>query len=217
MMMMSGGIDSPVAAYLLMKRGMKVEFIHFAAPPYTQEAVITKIKDLCKCLTKYQPMIKLHIVPFTDLQTSIYEHAGESYAITVMRRMMVRIAFRYSVRKRCSAIATGESIGQVASQTLKSLEVINQVTNYPILRPLATYDKLDIVKLSRKIQTYDISIRPYEDCCTIFKSKNPAISPKLREVKRIEDLWDFESQIFQAIKQTVTFTITDKEENPEIF
>lgn len=217
MMMMSGGIDSPVAAYLLMKRGMKVDFIHFASPPYTQEAVITKVKDLAKKLTRYQPLIKLHIVPFTELQTKIYEHAGESYPITIMRRMMVRIAYRYAIRKRTNALATGESIGQVASQTLKSMEVINQVTNYLILRPLATYDKLDIVNLAKKIQTYDISIRPYEDCCTIFKVKNPAIAPKLREVKRIEALWDYEKQIFDAIKQTVTVSITDAEEQSNLF
>lgn len=217
MMMMSGGIDSPVAAYLLMKRGMKIDFIHFASPPYTQEAVITKVKDLARQLTRYQPMIKLHIVPFTEIQTKIYEHAGESYPITIMRRMMVRIAYRYSIRKRCNALATGESIGQVASQTLASMEVINQVTNYLILRPLATYDKLDIVNLSKKIGTYDISIRPFEDCCTIFKVKNPAIAPKLREVKRIEELWDFEKQIFDAIKQTTTITITDHDEHDELF
>ena len=198
-MMMSGGIDSPVAAYLLMKRGVMCEFIHFASPPYTSEAVLDKIQDLAKKLNRYQEKIVIHVVPFTKLQVAIYEHADESYAITIMRRMMYRLAERLAKQRKCYAVANGESVGQVASQTLASMLVINEVTSYPIIRPVSIMDKTEIIKIARKIDTYDISIRPYEDCCTIFEPKNPKTAPKLDVSKEIENSFDFETLIQECL------------------
>ena len=199
MHMLSGGIDSPVAAYLMMKRGVTVECIHFASPPYTQEAVIYKLMDLLTKLNRYQPRIRLHIVPFTKIQEAIYDNAPESYCITIMRRMMYRLAARLAKRRNCPVISTGESVGQVASQTLQSMATINEVTSTPVIRPCATMDKLEIIKLSKKIDTYDISIRPYEDCCTIFTPKAPKTAPKLEEAKEYEEKFDFESLINEAL------------------
>ena len=199
MHMLSGGIDSPVAAYLMMKRGVTIECIHFASPPYTQEAVIYKLEDLLHKLNRYQARIRLHIVPFTKLQEAIYDHAPESYCITLMRRMMYRLASRLAKRRNCLVISTGESIGQVASQTLQSIKTINEVTNLPVIRPCATMDKLEIISLSKKIDTYEISIRPYEDCCTIFTPKAPKTAPKLEQVEEFEKLFDYESLINEAL------------------
>ena len=199
MHMLSGGIDSPVAAYLLMKRGVTIECIHFASPPYTQEAVIYKLIDLLKKLNRYQPRIRLHIVPFTKIQEAIYDNAPESYCITIMRRMMYRLASRLAKRRNCPVISTGESVGQVASQTLQSMHVINEVTSIPVIRPCATMDKLEIIKYSEKIDTYEISIRPYEDCCTIFTPKAPKTAPDLEEAKKFEEKFDYESLISDAL------------------
>ena len=148
MMMISGGIDSPVAAYLLMKRGVTIECIHFASPPYTSEAVIYKLQDLLHVLNKYQPRIRLHVIPFTKLQLEIYKHADESYAITIMRRMMFRLATILAKRRNCPVVASGESLGQVASQTVQSMNVINEVTNIPVIRPCVCMDKTEIIKIS---------------------------------------------------------------------
>ena len=199
MHMLSGGIDSPVAAYLLMRRGIKIECIHFASPPYTNVGVIEKLKDLLSRLNKYQPEIRLNIIPFTKIQEEIYRNADESYAITVMRRMMFRLADRLAHRRRCPAISSGESVGQVASQTLESMYTINEVTKLPVLRPVVTMDKVDIIKLARKIDTYDISIRPFEDCCTIFAPKNPKTKPSLEKAKEYEEKFDFETLINEAL------------------
>ena len=199
MHMLSGGIDSPVAAYLMMKRGVSIECIHFASPPYTQQGVIYKLEDLLKVLNKYQSRIRLHIVPFTKIQEAIYDNAPESYCITLMRRMMFRLAAALAKRRNCPVISSGESIGQVASQTLQSMHVINAVTNTPIIRPLATTDKTEIIKISRKIGTYDISIRPYEDCCTIFTPKAPKTAPHLDEVEEFEKRFDYETLIKEAL------------------
>ena len=197
--MLSGGIDSPVAAYLMMKRGVTIECIHFASPPYTQEAVIYKLEDLLRKLNRYQARIRLHIVPFTKIQEAIYDNAPESYCITLMRRMMYRLADRLAKRRNCVVISNGESIGQVASQTLQSIKTINEVTNTPVLRPCATMDKLEIIALSKKIDTYEISIRPYEDCCTIFTPKAPKTAPKLEQVEEFEKLFDYETLINEAL------------------
>ena len=199
MHMLSGGIDSPVAAYLLMRRGVKIECIHFASPPYTQEAVIYKLEDLLHKLNRYQPEIRLNIVPFTKIQEAIYDNAPESYCITLMRRMMYRLAARLAEKRKCPVISSGESVGQVASQTLQSIHVINEVTSTPVIRPCATMDKLEIISLSKKIDTYEISIRPYEDCCTIFTPKAPKTAPQLEEAKRYEEKFDFESLIEEAL------------------
>ena len=217
LMMMSGGIDSPVACYLMMKRGIKMECIHFAAPPYTNQAVITKITDLLKVLSKYQGEIKLYIVPFTKLQVEIYHYAKESYAITIMRRMMYRIATIVAKRSNCLVISNGESIGQVASQTLKSIAEIENVTTLPVIRPLAIFDKTDIIKISRDINTYDISIRPFEDCCTIFDPKNPTTQPKADIIEKIESSFDYEALVEECVNNLEVIKVDEnyssKEEN----
>lgn len=199
MHMLSGGIDSPVAAYLLMKRGIRIECIHFASPPYTNIGVIEKLKDLLAKLNIYQDSIRLNIVPFTKIQEMIYEVADESYAITIMRRMMFRLASELAKRRHCMAFSSGESVGQVASQTLESMNVINEVTNMPVIRPLVTTDKLEIIDLARKLDTYDISIRPYEDCCTIFAPKNPKTKPALDKAVEYESKFDYQSLIEEAL------------------
>ena len=199
MHMLSGGIDSPVAAYLLMRRGIKIECIHFASPPYTNAGVIEKLKDLLSKLNKYQPEIRLNIIPFTKLQEEIYRNCDESYAITIMRRMMFRLASRLAYRRGCPAISSGESVGQVASQTIESMQTINEVTNLPVLRPVVTMDKVDIIDLARKIDTFDISIRPFEDCCTIFAPKNPKTKPSIAKAKEFEEKFDYESLINEAL------------------
>ena len=211
-MLLSGGIDSPVAAYSLMRRGIKVECLHFAAPPYTSEAVIDKLKDLLKALNLYQNDIKLEIVPFTELQLDIYKYVPEPYCITIMRRMMLRIAEGVARKNGCLAIATGESIGQVASQTLASVQTINAVTSFPILRPLCCSDKLQIISIAEKIGTFDISIRPYEDCCTIFKPKKPKTKPRIDECEEYEAKWDWRSQVARCIEQTKKIYLSEGEE-----
>ena len=199
MHMLSGGIDSPVAAYLLMKRGLRIECIHFASPPYTNIGVIEKLKDLLAKLNIYQDSIRLNIIPFTKIQEKIYETADESYCITIMRRMMFRLASELAKRRNCPAISSGESVGQVASQTIESMNTINEVTNMPILRPLVVTDKLDIIELARKLDTYEISIRPYEDCCTIFAPKNPKTKPALNKAKEYEEKFDYQTLIKEAL------------------
>ena len=208
MHMLSGGIDSPVAAYLMMKRGVSIECIHFASPPYTQMGVIYKLEDLLHVLNRYQTRIRLHIVPFTKIQEAIYDNAPESYCITLMRRMMFRLADGLAKRRKCPVISSGESIGQVASQTLQSMHVINAVTNTPVIRPLATTDKLEIIAISKKIGTYDISIRPYEDCCTIFTPKAPKTMPHQDEVEAFEKKFDYETLIKEALNNIEVKIIT---------
>ncbi len=199
MHMLSGGIDSPVAAYLIMKRGITIECIHFASPPYTNIGVIEKLKDLLKKLNRYQENIRLNIIPFTAIQEEIYRVSDESYAITLMRRMMYRLASGLAKRRHILAISSGESVGQVASQTLDSLNVINDITNMPVIRPLVTTDKEEIINISRRIDTYDISIRPYEDCCTIFAPKNPKTKPNLKKCEEFESKFDYQKMIDDAL------------------
>ncbi len=199
MHMLSGGIDSPVAAYCLLRRGIMIECIHFASPPYTNIGVIEKLKDLLAKLNKYQATIRLNVVPFTKIQEEIYRVSDESYAITLMRRMMFRLASSLAKKRHCLAISSGESVGQVASQTLDSIAVINEVINTPVLRPLVVTDKESIIKISRKIDTYDISIRPFEDCCTIFAPKNPKTRPNLEKCREFEKKVDFDSLLSEAL------------------
>ena len=209
LVMLSGGIDSPVAAYLLLKRGVDITCIHYASPPYTNSGVIDKLEDILHKLTKYQTKIKLYVIPFTKIQEKIYEVSPEGYPITIMRRMMYRLASRLAKRLKINCLANGESIGQVASQTIDSLNVINEVTNMPVLRPLCTYDKVDIIKISEQIGTYDISIRPYEDCCTIFAPVRPKTSPKLEECYEIEKKFNFEPLLEEALKNAELRIIKD--------
>ena len=211
-MLLSGGIDSPVATYALLRRGLLVDCLHFASPPYTQMAVIDKLKDILAKLNTYQADIRLQIVPFTKLQEAIYKYVPEPYCITIMRRMMMRIAYKVAKKNHCLAIATGESIGQVASQTLESLIAINDVTNFPVLRPLAVTDKLSIIATSKRIGTYDISIRPYEDCCTIFKPKKPKTKPRIDECEKYEALFDYEPLIDEAVENLTSIYLSEGQE-----
>ena len=208
MLMISGGIDSPVAGFMMMKRGVKVEAIHFSSPPYTSDMAIYKVKTLLSKLAKIQGQVKFINIPFTKLQLAIYEAAGDRYAITIMRRMMYRIADAFAKKNNCQCIVNGESIGQVASQTLESMQVINEVTNNVIIRPLAIFDKLDIINISKEIDTYETSIMPYEDCCTIFDPKNPTTKPKLSECEKYEAMFDFEALINEAIENAEVEIIT---------
>lgn len=213
MMLLSGGIDSPVAAYLMMKRGISLDFIHFAAPPYTSQGVIDKLHDILKILNRYQANIRLFIVPFTEIQETIYKYTDESYAITLLRRKMYEISARVAQDNRCLALANGESIGQVASQTLASMNVINEVTNIPVLRPLLAMDKEEIMKIARKLKTYDISIRPFVDCCTIFAPIKPKTAPNLRQVKFYESKVDYEPLIQKALENIEVIRINENQEN----
>lgn len=201
MLLLSGGIDSPVAAYALLRRGIRIECVHFASPPYTSMAVLDKLEDIIGKLSVYQEDIKLNIVPFTKLQEAIYENVDEPYCITIMRRMMVRIAVALAEKEHCLALATGESVGQVASQTLDSMVAINDVTNFPILRPLATSDKLSIIATAKRIDTYEISIRPYQDCCTIFAPKAPKTKPKISECERYESRFDWKGLVDECVEK----------------
>lgn len=201
MLMISGGIDSPVAGFMMMKKGVKIEAIHFSAPPYTSDMAIFKVKTLLSQLAKVQGEIKFINIPFTDLQLKIYEVCGDAYAITIMRRMMYRIASIMAKQDKCLCLINGESVGQVASQTLDSMKVINSVCNDVVIRPLATYDKLDIIRISKMINTYDTSIMPYEDCCTIFDPKNPVTKPKEKECLFYESKFDYQSMIDKAIAE----------------
>lgn len=199
MVLLSGGIDSPVASYLVMKRGTYIECIHFASPPYTSQNAQDKVMNLARLVSGYQGDLLVHIVPFTNLQLAIYQNADESYAITLMRRMMMRIATGLAEKRHAQAIATGESIGQVASQTLESMQAINDVTTTPIIRPLVCMDKVEIIDISRKIGTYETSILPFEDCCTIFTPKNPVTKPKIERCEKYEARFDYEKLVQDCI------------------
>ncbi|MBM7660526.1 thiamine biosynthesis protein ThiI [Bacillus mesophilus] len=210
LLLLSGGIDSPVAGYLTMKRGVALEAIHFHSPPYTNDRAKQKVLDLAGKLTSYSKKVKVHLVPFTDIQTMIQKQIPSNYSMTVMRRMMLRIAEQIAERNEILALATGESLGQVASQTLASMNTINEVTNIPIIRPVITMDKLEIIELSKKINTYDISIRPFEDCCTIFTPASPATKPKREKANRFESFYDFSPLIEDAINRTEVVEITEQ-------
>lgn len=199
LVMLSGGIDSPVASYLTMKRGVMIECIHYASPPYTSKAAQDKVLDLARAVAPYQGHVRVHVIPFTQLQLAIYKNCDESYAITIMRRMMYRLAQRVCEKQNCLAIVNGESIGQVASQTLESIQTINCVTQMPVIRPLACMDKLEIIGISKTINTYDISIQPFEDCCTIFTPKKPVTKPTMKRVERLEARFDFEPLLDECI------------------
>ncbi len=207
MLMLSGGFDSPVAGYLAMKRGLTIEAVHFHSPPYTSERARQKVIDLAQQLTDFGGTIKLHIVPFTEIQTTIVSQIPENYTLISTRRMMLRITDEIRRRRNALAIVTGESLGQVASQTLESMHVINNVTNTPIIRPLVTEDKFYIIDMAKKIKTHDISIRPFEDCCTIFTPAAPKTRPRLEKVTHYESYTDFESLLEKAVNETEILTI----------
>lgn len=211
LLMLSGGIDSPVAGYLLAKRGATVEAIHFQSPPYTSDRAKQKVIDLTKKIQSFGGTVKLHLVPFTKAQLAIRDAVPEDYRITIMRRLMFRIAEKEAQRTGALALATGESLGQVASQTLESMNTINQVTNLPVIRPLITMDKLDIARIARKIDTYEISIRPYEDCCTIFLPKAPRTKPDRLHAERFEHFFDADALTEEAVNGIETLTIKSED------
>ncbi len=209
LLMISGGIDSPVAGYLMQKRGVEIEAIHFASPPYTSVRSKQKVLDLMEKNAQYAPRDKVlvHIVPFTDLQRAIYENIPNSYTMTIMRRMMYRVAEGIAKKRDILILGNGESLGQVASQTLASMYAINEVTSMPIIRPVATLDKLEIIDIAKKIDTYEISIRPYEDCCTVFVPENPATNPSLEKCLKYEQNFAFEELVQKCIDETEIMTI----------
>lgn len=210
LLMLSGGIDSPVAGYMAMKRGIKLECIYFESPPHTSLAAKNKVKTLVTKLNKYQPNIKLHVINFTKIQESIYKNIDPSYMITIMRRMMYRISEKLLKERECYVLINGESVGQVASQTLTSMQVINNVTNIPVIRPVACLDKLEIIDIAKKIDTYETSILPFEDCCTIFLPKHPVINPSLEKAIEYEKSFDYQTLIDEAIKTRETIAINNK-------
>ena len=211
LLMLSGGIDSPVAGYLAMKRGIVLDCVYFEAVPHTSIDARNKVISLCKKLSLYTDHINLHIVNFTPIQEAIYKNCREDYCITIMRRMMYRIMDKMTKKYNGLCIINGESIGQVASQTLTSMNVINSVTNVPVIRPVACLDKLEIMDIARKIDTYDISILPYEDCCTVFVPKHPVINPKLETSIEEENKFDYESMIDKAIEELNTIVIREED------
>jgi tRNA uracil 4-sulfurtransferase len=209
MLMLSGGIDSPVAGYLAMKRGLEIEAVHFFSPPFTSERAKQKVIDLVKKLTTYGGTIKLHIVPFTEVQQAIYKQVPNEYSLISTRRAMLKITDALRQRHRALAIVTGESLGQVASQTLESMFVINDVTTTPVLRPLVSMDKTEIIEIAKKIDTHDISILPYEDCCTIFTPRSPKTKPKKEKVVHYESFVDLQPLIEKAVANTETMVIDE--------
>lgn len=216
LLMLSGGIDSPVSGYLAMKRGINIECIYFESPPHTSIEAKNKVISLARHLCEYTDKIKIHVVPFTKIQESIYKNNASSYMITIMRRMMYRISSNVAEKNNCKILINGESIGQVASQTLDSMKVINEVTNVPVIRPVACFDKLEIIDIAKKINTYETSILPFEDCCTIFLPKHPVINPKIDTCLEIEKRFDYESLIKEAIDNIETITVTKNIENKDL-
>lgn len=198
-LMLSGGIDSPVAGYQMLKRGVRLDAIHFHSPPYTSDRSKEKVMDLAEKLSRFGASVKLHIIPFTEIQEEIQKQIPENVSMTTTRRMMLKIADRVREETGALAIITGESLGQVASQTLESLTAINAVTNTPILRPLIAVDKQDIITIAQEINTYEVSIRPYEDCCTIFTPASPKTKPKLEKVEFYESFKSFDDMLEKAV------------------
>lgn len=215
LLMLSGGIDSPVAGYLSLKRGVNIECLYFESPPHTSLNAKNKVLKLAEILNDYSGTIKVHVVPFTKIQEEIYKNIPGNYNITIMRRMMYRIAEKYAKRRNCKILINGESIGQVASQTLNSMVVINNVTNMPVIRPVACLDKLEIIEISKSINTYETSILPYEDCCTIFVPKHPVINPSLEIAQEYEKLINYEELINECIKNIETIKI-EKQKRDEL-
>lgn len=199
MLMLSGGIDSPVAGYLALKRGVDLECLYFESPPHTSLEAKNKVLKLAEILNKYSGNIRVHIVPFTQMQEEIYKKVPHDYMITIMRRMMYRIADRYAKKLNIPILINGESVGQVASQTISSMAVINEVTNMPVIRPVACLDKIEIMDIAKKIDTYETSILPFEDCCTIFVPKHPVINPTLKRCLLYEENFDYETLLNETI------------------
>ncbi len=209
-LMLSGGIDSPVAGFLAMKRGVKIEGVYFESPPHTSENAKNKVIELANILSEYNSSMKLHVINFTKIQEEIYKNIPHEYLITIMRRMMYRITEMIARKNNAHAIINGESIGQVASQTLTSMTVINEVIKTPVIRPVACFDKLEIIDIAKNIGTYETSILPYEDCCTIFVPDHPVINPEHDKCVEYEKLINYEELIYEAVKNHEIIKITNE-------
>ena len=216
MLMLSGGIDSPVAGYLALKRGVDIEAVHFASPPYTSPGALKKAQDLTRKLTKFGGNIQFIEVPFTEIQEEIKAKAPEAYLMTLTRRFMVRITDRIREVRNGLVIINGESLGQVASQTLESMQAINAVTNTPIIRPVVTMDKLEIIDIAQEIDTFDISIQPFEDCCTIFAPDRPKTNPKIKNAEQYEARMDVEALVDRSVAGIMITEITPQAEKDEV-
>lgn len=202
LLMLSGGIDSPVAGYMMAKRGLVVDCIHYVSPPYTSERARMKVEALCEKMTNYCGDIKFYCVPFTEIQEALRDNCPEEYFTVLMRRIMVKIANKICDRDGYGAIITGESVAQVASQTLTALYCTNEAAEYPVFRPVIGMDKKEIIEISRKIETFETSTLPYEDCCTVFSPKHPKTKPRLEDIKAAEQSYDFDSMIEKAVAET---------------
>ena len=209
-LLLSGGIDSPVAGYMLAKRGVELSAVHFESPPYTSEAARDKVLELAKRVSEYAGPIRVHIVPFTEQQLAIRDNCPEEHLTLIMRRMMMMAAERIARRDRCVALITGESLGQVASQTIHALAVTNEVAGMPVFRPLIGMDKDEIVTVARRIDTFETSILPYEDCCTVFVPKHPTTKPKLEQVMHSEEALDMEGLVQKSVDEAVTVTVGEE-------
>lgn len=208
MLLLSGGIDSPVAGWMMAKRGVEIECVHFYSYPYTSERAKEKVIDLARILARFCYKINLHIVPFTEFQLEINEKCPQELLTLIMRRGMMMIAERIAQKTGCLALITGESMGQVASQTIQSLGVTNAVVKMPVFRPLIGMDKNEVIEIARKIDTFETSILPYEDCCTVFVAKHPKTKPKLEEIERHEAVLDMEALVAKAVENTELITVT---------
>ena len=210
LLMLSGGIDSPVAGYLALKRGVRIEGLYFESPPHTSEAAKNKVIKLAQELSKYSGYVKLHVVNFTEIQETILKNCPHEYLITIMRRMMYRISERIAKNANAKVIVNGESIGQVASQTLTSMSVINETIKMPVIRPVACLDKIEIIDIAKKIGTYETSILPFEDCCTIFVPDHPVINPVAALAQEYESSFDYEELIKKCIKEHEIIKVTNE-------
>ena len=202
MLLLSGGIDSPVAGYMLAKRGVHISAVHYVSPPYTSERARLKVEQLCERLTDYCGSIAFFCVPFTEIQEAIKNHCPEEFFTIIMRRLTMEIAQRISEREKCLALITGESVGQVASQTMNAIACTDAVCRIPVFRPLIGMDKTEIVETARKIDTFDISIQPYEDCCTVFTPRHPKVRPLLSDVENAQNGFDFSELVDKAVNDT---------------
>ncbi len=216
LLMLSGGIDSPVAGYLAIKRGVKISAIYFESPPHTSDFAKEKVKKLANVLASYSPNMNLYVINFTKIQEAILKNIPYEYLITIMRRMMYRISLKIANKGNFKILINGESIGQVASQTLTSMSVINKVVDIPVIRPVACFDKLEIIDIAKKIGTFDISTLPYEDCCTVFVPEHPVINPELEKCVLYEKLIPYEDLINEAIKNVNIIKIGKEEKYQDI-
>lgn len=208
MLLLSGGIDSPVAGYMMAKRGVHIAAIHYVSPPYTSDRALMKVEQLCEKLTDYCGGIAFYCVPFTELQEAIKDNCPEEFFTIIMRRLMMEIAQRIAAKDNCLALITGESVGQVASQTMAAISCTDAVCRIPVFRPLVGMDKTEIIEIARKIDTFETSVLPYEDCCTVFTPRHPKVRPSLSDVEKAQNSFDFEPLIQKAVENTEIKTFT---------